>query len=235
MRYNALVRRVTRLAVTATMTVTVAATLTVAPAHAQHSPPGGTEALAVTTTAAHTAAAGSQAAGTRMHRVRPVDARSHLKAGYTISRRVRGTCWTTSTFQRGAYRCMAHNFIHDPCWRLHTAARVRAVVCVTKPWQRHVVRIRIGRLPAAEPGHARIWGLSMRLGWRCVGSSGAHSVFHGRAVNYYCGGRWVLLGKPDRSKPLWRMHTARRINGHYRDTGVRYLSDAWFARPDAAA
>jgi hypothetical protein len=229
-------KRVLRTMASITLTFAIAGALTVAPTIAAQAKPAKPAPAGQRSTHPRTPARTTTSTAlpfTRSHRVRPVDSQSRLRPAYAISARVKGSCFTTSSFQPRAWRCIANNFIHDPCWRKR--GQVLAVVCVGRPWERHVVRIRVHHLPSTDSGKARYWGLRLRAGPRCVGSSGAHDVFHGRAVNYFCRGGWVLLGRPDRSEPLWTIHTARRVHGHYRDRGVKALSDAWFARPDPQA
>jgi hypothetical protein len=60
-----------------------------------------------------------------------------------------------------------------------------------------------------------------------VPGSGTHDLWHGHVVTYYCPRHWVLLDSPNRSRPTWRIRTARFVYGHYHGRGLRPLTDAW--------
>lgn len=179
------------------------------------------------------ARAASSVTATRVHRVRPVDDQFRLVPRYHVRyRRSGGSCWTESFLQPGAWRCMAHSSVYDPCWRVGRTAY--AVVCMLRPWRHGVVRIKLKQRPTPQAGgRAALWGLRLANGSKCLLAGDMRETFQGRTVNYLCAHRWVLLGRPDRSSELWTMHTARGTSGHYRATGVRDLPGAWFPLPNA--
>jgi len=116
------------------------------------------------------------------------------------------------------YRCAAGRVIYDPCWRDEENPSSPAVLCQVQPWDKSVIRLRLGgKLEPVlgrprDPGAGAPWGLQLASGERCVAVQGAHEVTSGgRAFDYYCLSR---AGKPDqrallrgfdRSRPRWRV------------------------------
>jgi hypothetical protein len=177
---------------------------------------------------ARVAARSSAQPATQVHHVSPVDSTGQLKPGYRVTDSGKGYCWTTSFVNPGLYRCFRGNFIMDPCW---SNAGQTAVFCLAAPWSHSVTRLRLTRrLPPTSPGRSFLWGMTLRSGLQCAEPGGTHDRWHGHDVNYLCQRHWVLLDSPDRSRPVWRILTARYLHGHYHGRGVRPLSDAWLTK-----
>jgi hypothetical protein len=88
-------------------------------------------------------------------------------ASVTVTRTVRGHCWTSSIASRrsDAYRCMAGNEIHDPCF----ATSGTGVVCPANPSANTGLRISLVKpLPVANRGNGRNpWMMQLAGGITC--------------------------------------------------------------------
>ena len=128
------------------------------------------------------------------------------------------------------FRCVRESFIYDPCYP-DTAAGNAArsvVVCVETPWSPNVLRLR-----ATGPLDPRYgasvddppWALRLASGRRCVLVRGAAPIADGRRMNYTCGRRRYLFGRPDRTRTTWRIVQAVTPGG----AGLRNvaISVAW--------
>jgi len=169
-------------------------------------------ALAVPAGGARTAAATSGA--THVIRYAPAAANGALAAGYRVTSRVRGSCWTGSiAAQRAdAWRCMVGNDIHDPCYAASTSARV--VYCPTSNITRLLAIALTKPLPldqANRGGTAQALPTMIRLvgGATCWFETGASGAIGNMRMNYDCSDGRVLVGEPDRRAPLWRIRAAR--------------------------
>jgi hypothetical protein len=182
------------------------------------------------------AATARHAAATHVVRVRPVDKTGPLRLGYTIvSRRGHAHCVLGSEATGTAYRCFAGNSILDPCWVQAGSARSH-VICLGVPWSHNVARVHVTKgydnsamtTPASEP-----WGIRLANGTRCALIQGASGEFKGRRISYFCShSKTVLTGNPNRSRPVWRIHTARSTkHGHFVRTGRKRIAKAFFGRP----
>ena len=167
---------------------------------------------------------------TRVERIVPVDGQGGLAAGYRVTSRARGKCFSASLLAQGLFRCFRGNTILDPCWK-QTGRHV--VLCLPEPWSHRLARVDVvGKLPPPADFADRWWALAVGdgLGVRCVAATGAAGVVHGKPVTYVCEHRWVLLGDgPDRSTSAWTMAVARRVGTHYRVHGTVHLTTAWKA------
>jgi hypothetical protein len=173
---------------------------------------------------------------TRVVRVRPVDATGHLRAGYTITHRHGGaSCQLGSEATGTAYRCFAGNEILDPCW-VQAGKNRSHVICLLLPWSHQVSRLHVTKgydnQGPASPAH-RPWGLRLTNGTRCAGVQGASGTVHGRPITFFClHSRLMLLGEANRSRPLWRIHTARSTHhGLDKPSGRRAIATAYFGLP----
>jgi hypothetical protein len=177
------------------------------------------------------------AAATHVVRVRPVDSTGHLRSNYRVARRLKAHahCVLGSEATGNAYRCFAGNSILDPCWVRAGSSRSH-VLCLTAPWSHAAIRLHVTKgydnsvmtTTAREP-----WGIRLANGTRCAFVQGASSVVHGRRLSYFCQhSKTVLLGNPNRSRPVWRIHTARSTkHGHFVRTGRKRIAKAFFGRP----
>ncbi|MGH3471824.1 MAG: hypothetical protein ACRDPG_07240 [Nocardioidaceae bacterium] len=161
--------------------------------------------------------------------VRPTTHDNLLRPGYRVSaHRADGNCWTTSVVQNSAYRCMSHNLILDPCWRL--GAGRSHVACLEAPWQHQVVVLKLThRLAAPATPQRWLWGLRLHGGADCQGFQGAGSIFHHHLVRFYCTHRLGILGYPDKSASVWTAHVVRFAHGQWHDAGSQPITDAWYA------
>jgi hypothetical protein len=177
------------------------------------------------------------AAATHVVRVRPVDSTGHLRSNYRVARRLKAHahCVLGSEATGNAYRCFAGNSILDPCWVQAGSSRSH-VLCLTAPWSHAAIRLHVTKgydnsvmtTTAREP-----WGIRLANGTRCAFVQGASSVVHGRRLSYFCQhSKTVLLGNPNRSRPVWRIHTARSTkHGDFVRTGRKRIAKAFFGRP----
>jgi hypothetical protein len=176
------------------------------------------------------------APATRVVRLRPVDAKGRLRAGYTITHRFgRAHCLLGSEATGTAYRCFAGNAILDPCW-VPAGADHNHVICLGLPWSHHVSRVHVTRgydnsVPAT-PAH-QPWGVRLSGGTRCARVQGATGTVHGRPVTYFCPhSKLMLVGEPDRSHSRWTIRTARATHdGLDRPSGRRAIATVYFGRP----
>lgn len=166
-------------------------------------------------------------APTQVRHVRPVTATGELRAGYTITHRHGGArCATGSETTGNAYRCFA-DFIYDPCW---VTANTSFVICLERPYSHRVARLRVRKYdntgglgsPSRLP-----WGVQVGL-HRATLIEGASGIVAGKRINYALKGlSVVLIGRVDKTHPIWRAREARRTNGHYRVIGWVDLRTAW--------
>jgi hypothetical protein len=178
------------------------------------------------------------AAGTQVVSFSPFAADGALRAGVKIAPRS-GKCWTTASapvVQR-AYRCMAGNLIHDPCFEPPGGvdAAAPAVVCVAAPWERTVIRLHLQSKPDFEtsgnPHPTLPWAMRLAGGRRCTFQQGASGLDRaGRRLNYNCampgGGRELwLFGSVRRSRAAaWRIRAGQPATGF---GGSYALAEHW--------
>ena len=187
------------------------------------------------------AAAGrsSTDAATRRVRLSPVNANGAPAGGFRVaSTAASATCEPGSEAIGQAYRCFAGNSIYDPCWA--EKAATPTVLCLPYPWAhgdvKLLVREPLGAIPSQGrgPGLAEPWGLELASGQRCVLAQGAHSMFAGRVIDYYCSTRlWLLRGLTE-SRPEWQASSVVVAqSGKLARGPVQEITIAWFGRPDA--
>jgi hypothetical protein len=178
----------------------------------------------------------AHATATHVAHVRPVSKTGRLRSGYTIDhRRGHAHCVLGSEATGTAYRCFAGNEVLDPCW-VQAGSAHSHVICLGLPWSHNVSRLHVTKgydnsamtTPAREP-----WGVRLTNGTRCGRVQGASGSVHGRFITYFCqSSKTVLTGEPNRSQQLWRIHTARSTpHGHFKRTGRKAISKAFFGRP----
>jgi hypothetical protein len=143
-----------------------------------------------------------------------------LATGLRAIPRSGGTCSTGSFIVAGptVFRCFAGDRIWDPCYldALRTDATRTVVVCARAPWATTVTRLRLASVPdpglGAAPGGPP-WALRLASGRRCVVVTGATTFVDGRRLSYGCEGGRVLFGRPDATRPTWRIRQARSAGG----------------------
>jgi hypothetical protein len=96
-----------------------------------------------------------------------------------------------------------------------------------------VTRLRVhGGFDAPLNGPATVpWGLRLRNGEHCLLLQGASAVVHGKRVNYACSPSSVLIGRPDRSHPAWRIRRARAQGDRFVAGGRATITTAYYGRP----
>lgn len=182
-------------------------------------------------------------ARTRVFTYSPFTAGGSVSPDLSVTPRS-GDCWTTpeAPVAHLAYRCMAGNVIHDPCFEppggLDPAHP--SVICVDAPWNPNVIRLHLTRTPDVKPARTanpRLpWAIGLTTGELCVFVQGATGLDTAhRRFNYVCGSsvhetRW-LFGTVDRSHATWRIHGGRpsRSGGRYAAKAERSLAirTAW--------
>jgi hypothetical protein len=137
-----------------------------------------------------------------------------LRSGFTITSTVHGSCWIGSlaSTRPDAWRCMAGNFIHDPCFSNPTKIQV---ACPPDPFAKAVLLIDLNK---GLPSHGSSSGLSpwaMRLanGAKCIFVTGATGVVAGMRLNYECDPKGWVLGDLDRSSQPWRVFFTPEFHG----------------------
>ena len=68
-----------------------------------------------------------------------VTASGKLMPGYSVAGRIRGYCWTSSnlSMSSAAWRCMAGNYIYDPCYAATKSTHV--VYCMQSPGSKKLI------------------------------------------------------------------------------------------------
>ena len=135
----------------------------------------------------------------------------------------------------GVLRCAVGVDVHDPCWLDVASSTLTApvVACLSAPWRRDVLRLRVAPRDLHGEGGARPgsppWALTLSSGLRCLAVQGASPRAHGRRLRYRCPGPRFLFGAPDTRRATWRIHLARSAGGaHQRRVAIRR---AWVGGP----
>jgi len=175
---------------------------------------------------------------TRVVEVSPTTSAGTLRAGYTVVQSRHGaSCEAGSDVISGVYRCFSGNDILDPCWAETVPMAASQVVCLLEPWSHEVTRLYLSSAPeASPPGRLYVWGVQLTTGQRCLAAQGTHALIHGQVVNYYCGPGYshVLVGEPDRSRPVWRIREARLERSGDKLGSFVAIATAWYGMPSAA-
>jgi len=145
----------------------------------------------------------------------------------------RASCIPGSEAIGQAYRCFAGNHIYDPCWAVKTAAPT--VLCLEYPWSVTAARLSVtGQLSPIpyQGGIGEPWGVELADGRRCVLLQGAHPVYDGRIVDYYCSPQLFLLRGLAKTSPVWRASSVIQRAGKTAAGPVEQIQIAWFGRAD---
>ena len=128
-----------------------------------------------------------------------------------VGRTISGDCWTSSDAanRSDAWRCMAGNYIYDPCFAANHAAHF--VLCAQDgPWGK-LIRMNLThelpttessspeRPPTAEPA----WALELTDGAHCVLLEGAGNVLANLRENYKCSDGIILYGTANHTSQPW--------------------------------
>jgi hypothetical protein len=139
-------------------------------------------------------------------------AAGQLSPQFRVGAHGSGYCWTASlaTATTDAYRCMAGNAIHDPCFA--ASRHARTVACFIDPWHAVTMLSLTKPLPRHGPafGPALPWAIETVDGRRCTFLTGATAAMGGERINYGCiHPRSLLIGGPDRRTSLWTIRSSR--------------------------
>jgi hypothetical protein len=173
---------------------------------------------------------------TRQVDVSPVTTAGAPVAGYRVtSTAEHAQCSEGSEAIGQAYRCFAGNAVYDPCWA--EKATAPTVLCVADPWLRTAARLRVssplGPIPAeGGAGPAEPWGVQLAGGQRCTLAQGAHGVFHGTVVDYYCTPELSLLRGIGRAGATWTVRSVLDKSGQLSAGPTEKIAIAWYGRPD---
>jgi hypothetical protein len=150
--------------------------------------------------------------------------RAGLAGGIRVAASVRGYCWGAAMAapRPGAYRCMEHNEIFDPCFADRYASRGYGVVACPDPGPARVLIMELTQpLPRSWPPATPAWPWLITLagGSRCFDQTGATLYTKGIGrLNYSCGtgsrayGAGSLWGDPRRGRP-WTILYQRKLGG----------------------
>ena len=174
-----------------------------------------------------TTAAASTPFKTEVVRWSPLDAAGKVKPSLKIVMKT-GSCSDIGyTYVGGiGYRCGSGNLLFDACFR-GGPGQTEYVICVERPWQTNVVRLRSPGL-LFYPGDTFTaaadypWGIVLSDGNRCSVFQGAHDSVRARGrtyvVDYYCKrGHVALMREGIRRGRVWSV-IAARWNKHGRFT-----------------
>ena len=175
---------------------------------------------------------------TRQVHVSPVGPDGSPVRGFrTIKTASHAGCEPGSEAIGRAYRCFAGNFLYDPCWA--ERGGTPAVLCLAFPWSVTDIRLDLSAPLSAIPvaagpaAPAEPWGLELAGGQRCVLLQGAHSVFDGRVIDYYCSPRLSLLRGLLESGAIWRAASVIVVAGKQALGPSEQIKTAWYGRPDS--
>jgi hypothetical protein len=177
--------------------------------------------------------AASPPPATRVVSVSPETAQGTLKPGYYVGFHRDGvSCQDSSDVLSGAYRCGGSLGIFDPCWADATTT-LPAVSCLFAPWSREVFRLVLtAPLAPSAVGPVYVWGMQLAGGQRCLAYQGTRSFFDRRPIDYYCGDSLELIGRPDASRPAWRIRELfTDTHGRPRYGPTVTIAIAWFGLP----
>jgi hypothetical protein len=172
---------------------------------------------------------------TRTLQVSPVTSDGAPASGYhTTSQAAGASCEPGSEAIGQAYRCFAGNYVYDPCWAEKSATPT--VLCVTDPWQHTDVRLTVSgglsAIPYEGSAAGEPWGVQLSDGQRCLLAQGAHSLFDGRVIDYYCGQNLSLLRGLDTSAATWTAQSVAYKSGHMMRGPAERIEVAWYGAPD---
>jgi hypothetical protein len=134
---------------------------------------------------------------------------SGLRHSLSVTETTRGACWiaSLSSGRPDAWRCMAGNEIHDPCFS--GSPNADTVACVSGPFSHEVVLMRLTKPlppPNGESNMARPpWALKLANGATCGFVNGATGTVAGMRLNYSCSNKAWVIGEPERSSGVWRV------------------------------
>ncbi len=192
--------------------------------------------LAVTTSCSlgMSSSSSSSPAVTKKIHVSPVGSHGVPADGYRIVRVLHhGYCGGGSEAIGQAYRCTAESGIYDPCWAVKALAPT--VLCLLEPWSHKVTEILLDGRPGTLDklsGVVPPWAIQLDSGQRCLIAQGAHGLFDGRVIDYYCGREAGVLRGLRRQRLQWWAQTVKWQDNHYMKGRTARIITMWFGIPD---
>ena len=153
--------------------------------------------------------------------------RDGLNPGLSVTGNERGVCGFTSSAalaRPDAWDCIGDtNQIHDPCFENPFAERddPGELACITSPFTTEVVLFTLSDPLVREKEAADVagngsntamdltdpwvlpWALELSNGERCTLLPGTVDVIAGLPVHYGCSNGGLILGEPERGRPVW--------------------------------
>lgn len=136
-----------------------------------------------------------------------------LNPKVTITKRIQGDCWTTSTTNSSrpnTWRCQADQKIYDPCF-VNPIKPESSVICLSDPWSNKAVEITLNSpLPSTknksfDHKSAQPWALELANGNHCTLITGPSLFLAGLKTNYKCKSA-VVVGDIDRAGTFWTVY-----------------------------
>jgi hypothetical protein len=179
-------------------------------------------------------------AATKVVKVAAVSKSGAVRDGLQVTDESKAASCSTGSnavLDGAAYRCFAGNGVYDPCWAQTAGGRSDEVLCLLRPWDTTVIRLRSdGPLPL--PGSSKVdlaypFGLELTSGERCVVYQGSRSAFGERPVDYQCdSGKFEVLRGISRNKALWKVDTVKYMKSgsrsRYENAGSKLVKTAWY-------
>jgi hypothetical protein len=168
--------------------------------------------------------------------ISPVTSTGDPANGYRVTTHAaKASCSAGSEAIGQAYRCFAGNTVYDPCWAEKAAAPT--VLCLAEPWLRTDAELRVTApltpIPSAEGGAGigEPWGVQLANGQRCVLEQGAHSLFDGKVIDYFCSDTLFLLRGLDMAPQIWTARSVLDKSGTLTSGPTEKIDVAWYGSP----
>lgn len=128
-------------------------------------------------------------------------------------------------YRSDAWRCFGRAFLYDPCFENLAEEELGELLCVPSPWADSGIFVfsALDYDNRFKRQHTP-WAIVLTSGKRCRFAAGATGVSHGRRLNYVCGSgnrTSFLYGKPDRSKPTWRIFAGKADGRNWHREKIR--------------
>jgi hypothetical protein len=168
--------------------------------------------------------------------VSPVTSTGAPASGYRVTARAaNASCSPGSEAIGKAYRCFAGNTVYDPCWA--EKASTPTVLCVADPWLHTEAQLHVSApltpIPSVEGGAGigEPWGVQLANGQRCVLAQGAHSLFDGKVIDYFCSDTLFLLRGLDMAAHTWTARSVVDKSGTLSAGPSEKIDIAWYGIP----
>jgi hypothetical protein len=165
--------------------------------------------------------------------ISPVTSAGAPASGYRVtSHAANASCSPGSEAIGKAYRCFAGNTVYDPCWP--EKAATPTVLCVADPWLHTEAELHVSArlipIPQAEGGAGigEPWGVQLSGGRRCVLAQGAHSMFDGTVIDYFCSDTLFLLRGLDMKAQTWTARSVLDKSGTLTAGPAEKIDVAWY-------